>query len=65
MSHADRLSPRMDADFPAYTAPTYDANGRPILSANVIKEALRFCAMFYGSIASVIVLGIWVARRFF
>jgi hypothetical protein len=64
MSHADRLSPRMDADFPAYIPQTYDADGKPILSANAIREGLWFCALFYGSIASVIALGIWTARHF-
>jgi hypothetical protein len=54
----------MDADFPAYIARTYDAEGKPVLSAKVIKAALRFCAVFYGSIASVVVLGIWAAQHF-
>jgi hypothetical protein len=54
----------MDADFPAYIPQTYDADGKPILSANAIREGLWFCALFYGSIASVIALGIWTARHF-
>jgi hypothetical protein len=64
MSQSDRLSPRMDADFPAYIAQTYDSDRKPLLSAIAFKESLRFGAVFGGSIASVIVLGIWAARCF-
>jgi hypothetical protein len=54
----------MDADFPAYIAQTYDSDRKPLLSAIAFKESLRFGAVFGGSIASVIVLGIWAARCF-
>jgi hypothetical protein len=71
MPQPNRSLPGEDSSLPAYIAQTlgdealtYNADGRPVMSRDTIRNGLKFAAMFYGGLIGVVGIGVWVVVRF-